>query len=135
MNVGFNIRNSLVPWEAVWAEGRWQRVEEGGGVEGAGGETRAQSVLSSLVEERREPVMGRGKHMAGKRFFRGGKCHVYGTGEKEGARGGWERQEERWARAASGASPPRSLAKFIRAGRSCGRQRDAGADVEGAGKI
>lgn len=36
MNFGFNIRNSLVPWEAVWAEGRWQRVEEGGGVEGAG---------------------------------------------------------------------------------------------------
>lgn len=36
VNFEFNIRNSLVPWEAVWAEGRWQRVEEGGGVEGAG---------------------------------------------------------------------------------------------------
>ena len=82
--------------------------------------------------------MGRVNHMAGKRFFRGGKCHVYGTGEKEGGRRGWERQEERWARAASGASPPWSLAKLIRAGRSCRRQRDAGADVgvdvEEAGK-
>lgn len=35
-------------------------------MEGAGGETRALSVLSSLVEKRREPVMKRGKHMAEK---------------------------------------------------------------------
>ena len=42
------------------------------------------SPVSSLVEKRREPVMRRGKHMAGKRFFRGGKCHIYGTEEKEG---------------------------------------------------
>ena len=93
------------------------------------------SPVSSLVEMRREPVMRRGKHMAGKRFFRGGKCHIYGTEEKEGGRGRWKRWEERWTRAATGAPPPWSLEKLIQVGCSCGRQRDVGADVEETEKI
>lgn len=63
--VGFTSRKLLGPWEVVWAEGRWQRAERGGG---RGGEVvEIASVVNSfcsLVEKRRKTALARGKHMA-----------------------------------------------------------------------
>ena len=73
--------------------------------------------------------MGRGKHTAGKSFFKGGKCHVSVTGQREGGRGRLKTWEERWTWTASGASPALCLQKLTQPGSSCGRYRDVGVSV------
>lgn len=60
----------MVPWEVVWAEGIWQHVEEGGGMDAEVVET--AGVLSSFgtsVGKRKETPMARGKHLAEKWVF------------------------------------------------------------------
>lgn len=59
-----------MPWEVVWAEGRWQHVEEGGGMDAEVVEM--AGVLSSFsisVGKRKETPMARGKHLAEKSGF------------------------------------------------------------------
>lgn len=122
-----------MPWEVVWAECRWQCVEEGGGVDGEVAET--GSVVSSFISlvEKRETAMIRGKHMAEKSFFL--KVVMLYTHNGRGRLMRWEAGRSRIADEAPLAL---CLEKLVHTGSDCRLQVcgcGCGVHMEEAGKI